>query len=180
MDGPVRDNVGLLGSSSFEIPRSATMDNRFDHLRTGAEFHRRLRAKNRHNLGTMGLFLALRWVHVFCVTLFAMGSWDLYRGNPVLVLAGLTVATLLFSLGYFITVERAILRFGSLRPRYCSIYDPYFWWHERYWKLMAPLVSIFDGPPFEGMVWRLVGVRVGRRLFDDGGSIAERTLVRIG
>jgi non-ribosomal peptide synthetase-like protein len=96
------------------------------------------------------------------------------------VLAGLTVATLLFSLAYFITVERALLRFGSLRPRYCSIYDPYFWWHERYWKLMAPLVGMFDGTPFKGLVWRLLGVRVGRRVFDDGCAIAERTLVTIG
>ena len=96
------------------------------------------------------------------------------------MLTGLTVATLLFSLGYFITVERAVLRFGSLRPRYCSIYNPYFWWHERYWKLMAPLVGMFDGTPFKGLVWRLLGVRVGRRVFDDGCSIAERTLVTIG
>jgi non-ribosomal peptide synthetase-like protein len=180
LDGPVRSDVGLLGSPCFEIPRSATADSRFDHLRTGEEFRRRLRAKNRHNIGTMGLFLAVRWVYVYVVTLFAMTAWDLYSGNPVVVIAGLTVATLLFSLGYFITVERATLRFRSLRPRYCSIYDPYFWWHERYWKLMAPLVGIFDGTPFKGVVWRLVGVRVGRRLFDDGCSIAERTLVRIG
>jgi non-ribosomal peptide synthetase-like protein len=180
LDGPVRANVGLLGSPCFEIPRSATTDDRFDQLRTGEEFRRRLRAKNRHNIGTMGLFLAVRWVYAFVVTLFAMAAWDLYRGNPVIVLAGLTVATLLFSLAYFITIERALLRFGSLRPRYCSIYDPYFWWHERYWKLMAPLVGMFDGTPFKGLAWRLVGVRVGRRVFDDGCAIAERTLVTIG
>ena len=180
LDGPVRSNVGLLGSPCFEIPRSATSDNRFDHLKTGEEFRRRLAAKNRHNLGTMGLFLAVRWVHAFVLTLFAMAAWDLYRGNAVLVLTGLTVAALLFSLAYFITVERVLLRFGSLRPRYCSIYDPYFWWHERYWKLMAPLAGLFDGTPFKGTVWRLLGVRVGRRLFDDGCSIAERTLVTIG
>jgi non-ribosomal peptide synthetase-like protein len=180
LDGPVRSDVGLLGSPCFEIPRSATADDRFDHLRTGEEFRKRLRAKNRHNIGTIGLFLAVRWVHLYIVTLFAMAAWDLYSGNPVLVLTGLTVATLLFTLAYFITIERAMLRFRSLRPRYCSIYDPYFWWHERYWKLMAPLVGIFDGTSFKGMVWRLVGVRVGRRLFDDGCSIAERTLVRIG
>jgi non-ribosomal peptide synthetase-like protein len=174
LDGPVRSDVGLLGSPCFEIPRSATADDRFDHLRTGEEFRRRLRAKNRHNIGTMGLFLAVRWVYVYIVTLFAMTAWDLYSGNPVAVIAGLTVATLLFSLGYFITVERAMLRFRSLRPRYCSIYDPYFWWHERYRKLMAPLIGIFDGTPFKEIVWRLVGVRVGRRLFDDGCSIAER------
>jgi amino acid adenylation domain-containing protein len=37
-------------------------------------------------------------------------------------------------------------------------------------------------PDFEqtGPVWRLVGVRIGRRVFDDGCSIAERTLVTIG
>ena len=41
-------------------------------------------------------------------------------------------------------------------------------------------VGMFDGTPFKGPVWRLVGVQVGRRLFDDGCSVAERTLVRIG
>jgi len=180
LDGPVRANTGLLGSPCFEIPRSATMDDRFDNLRTGEEFRRRLRAKNRHNLATMGLFLAVRWVHLFAITLLGMAAWELYRGNPLLVLAGLTIATLLFSLAYFIAVERALLRFRSLRPRYCSIYDPYFWWHERYWKLMAPLIGMVNGTPFKSPLWRLLGVRVGRRVFDDGCSIAERTLVSIG
>jgi non-ribosomal peptide synthetase-like protein len=180
LDGPVRADTGLLGSPCFEIPRSATADHRFDHLRTGQEFRRRLAAKNRHNLVTMGLFLAVRWAYVFVVTLFSMAAWDLYRGNPVLVLAGLTLATMVFSLAYFVTVERALLRFGSLRPRYCSIYDLRFWRHERYWKLMAPMIGMFNGTPLKGPVWRLLGVRVGRRLFDDGCSIAERTLVTIG
>ena len=102
-------------------------------------------AKNRHNLDTMGLSLAVRWVHAFVITLLAMAAWELYRGNGVLALAGLTVATLLFSLAYFITVERALMRFRSLRPQYCSIYDPYFWWHERYWKFMAPLIGMLNG-----------------------------------
>ncbi|HUK72336.1 MAG TPA: Pls/PosA family non-ribosomal peptide synthetase [Streptosporangiaceae bacterium] len=180
LDGPVRDNVGLLGSPSFEIPRSVTNDHRFDHLKTGEEFHRRLRAKNRHNLATMGLFLAVRWVHTFVITLLAMAAWELYGGNRILVFAGLAVAVLLFSLSYFITVERALMRFGSLRPQYCSIYDPYFWWHERYWKLMAPLIGMLNGTPFKNPIWRLVGVRIGRRVFDDGCSLAERTLVTIG
>jgi non-ribosomal peptide synthetase-like protein len=182
LDGPVRASTGLLGSPCFEIPRSVTIDDRFDHLRTGEEFRRRLRAKNRHNLGTMGLFLAVRWVHVFVITLFAMAAWEFYHGNGVLALAGLIIASLLFSLAYFITVERALMRFGSLRPRYCSIYDPYFWWHERYWKLMVPphVIGMFNGTPLKSPVWRLVGVRIGRRVFDDGCAIAERTLVTIG
>ena len=180
LDGPVRANTGLLGSPCFEIPRSVTSDPRFDHLRTGEKFRRRLRAKNRHDLGTMGLFLAVRWVEVFVITLFAMAAWELYRGNGVLALVGLTMATLLFSLAGFIAVERALMRFGSLRPQYCSIYDPYFWWHERYWKLLAPLIGMLNGTPFKSPVWRLVGVRIGRRVFDDGCAIPERTLVTIG
>jgi non-ribosomal peptide synthetase-like protein len=180
LTGPVRANTGLLGSPCFEIPRSVTMDDRFDHLTTGAEFPRRLRAKNRHNIETMGIFLAVRWVDAFVLTLLGMGAWELFSGDPVLVLAGLTIATLLFNFAFFVTVERALLRFRPLRARYCSIYEPYFWWHERYWKLMAPLIGMFNGTPFKGLIWRLLGVRVGRRVFDDGCGIPERTLVAIG
>ena len=45
---------------------------------------------------------------------------------------------------------------------------------------MAPLIGMLNGTPFKSPVWRLVGVRIGRRVFDDGCSIAERTLVTIG
>ena len=180
LDGPVRANTGLLGSPCFEIPRSATSDNRFDHLRKGRGFRHRLRAKNRHNLGTMGLFLAVRWVHTLVITLFAMGAWELFRASGALALAGLTIATLLFSFAYLLMVERAMMRFRPLRPQYCSIYDPYFWWHERYWKLLTPMAGLFNGTPFKSLIWRLVGVRIGRRVFDDGCAIPERTLVTIG
>ena len=109
-----------------------------------------------------------------------MGAWELYPGNSVLALAGLMVAALLFSFGYLLTVERATTRFRSLRPQYCSIYDPYFWWRERYWKLLTPFVGMFNGTPFKSLIWRLVGVRIGLRVFDDGCAIPERTLVTIG
>jgi len=180
LDGPLRAGVGLLGSPCFEIPRSVTSDPQFAHLTVGEEFRRRLRAKNRHNLRTMGLFLAVRWLHLFLITLFAMGAWGFFRGNKVLVLVGVTLAMLAFSLAYFTVVERALMRFSSLRPRYCSIYDPYFWWHERYWKLLAPMIGMLNGTPFKPAIWRLVGVRIGRRVFDDGCAIPERTLVTIG
>jgi serine acetyltransferase len=39
---------------------------------------------------------------------------------------------------------------------------------------------MFNGTPFKSVVWRLLGVRVGRRLLDDGCTIVERTLVTIG
>ena len=37
-----------------------------------------------------------------------------------------------------------------------------------------------NGTPFKSLTWRLLGVRTGRRLFDDGCSITEKTLVTIG
>ena len=39
----------------------------------GDELRRRLRAKNRHNLRTMGIFLLVRWLHVFLVTALRAG-----------------------------------------------------------------------------------------------------------
>ena len=71
IDGEVREGVGLLGSPSFEIPRSVQRDTRFDHLRTGDELHRRLKAKNRHNAVTAAMYLFSRWMYVFAITLLA-------------------------------------------------------------------------------------------------------------
>jgi non-ribosomal peptide synthetase-like protein len=180
LDGPVRENVGLLGSPCFEIPRTVERDTRFDHLKTGAEFRHRLAAKNKHNLATMGLFLGVRWAHVSVITLLAMAAEPLYGGSGAVVIAALTVGTLLFSVAYFVTVERAVMRFRPLRPRFCSIYESYFWWHERYWKMLAPYLDMFNGTPFKPLVWRLSGLRVGKRVFDNGCSIPEPTLVTIG
>ncbi len=78
IDGQVRENVGLLGSPSFEIPRSVERDSRFDHLKSGDELRRGLAAKNRHNAVTMGLFLLVRWIHLFGVTLLASVAAELY------------------------------------------------------------------------------------------------------
>ena len=37
-----------------------------------------------------------------------------------------------------------------------------------------PSSACSTAPPFKSPVWRLAGVRIGRRVFDDGCSIAER------
>lgn len=181
LDGPVRENVGLLGSPCFEIPRSVQRDSRFDHLKTGEEFRRRLAAKNKHNIATMALFLLVRWAHLAVVTVLALAALDLYHLMGPLVIVKFAVLALAFSVAYFVLVERAVAGFKALRPQYCSVYEPYYWWHERYWKLLVPdLVNLFNGTPFKGPIWRLLGVRVGRRLFDDGCGIPEKTLVAIG
>ena len=41
-------------------------------------------------------------------------------------------------------------------------------------------LHIFDGTPFKNLVWRSLGVKVGRRVYDDGCFLPERTLVTIG
>jgi non-ribosomal peptide synthetase-like protein len=181
IDGKVRENVGLLGSPCFEIPRSVQRDARFDAFKVGDEFRRRLRAKNRHNVATMGLFLLVRWVHMLGIALLALAAVDVHHWFGALVVVKFFVSSLVFSVAYFVFVERAVAGFRALRPQFCSVYEPYYWWHERFWKLLMPgLINVFNGTPFKGPIWRALGVRVGRRLFDDGCGIPEKTLVTIG
>jgi hypothetical protein len=69
----------------------------------------------------------------------------------------------------------------ALDLQYCSIYDPYFWRHERLWKVPGEVyLHTFDGTPFKNLVWRGLGVRIGKRVFDDGCYLTERTLTTIG
>jgi non-ribosomal peptide synthetase-like protein len=181
LEGEVREGVGLLGSPAFEIPRSVERDSRFDDLRTGDELRRRLAAKNKYNLRTMALFLASRWLHIFLVSLSVLAAFALYHPLDHLVMAALFAVTILITPAYFILVERILRRFRPLEPRYCSIYDPYFWRHERLWKVPGNIyLHMFDGTPFKNLIWRLLGVRTGRRVFDDGCYLTERTLAVIG
>jgi non-ribosomal peptide synthetase-like protein len=182
VDGKVRENVGLLGSPSFEIPRTVERDARVNHPKGEAERLRRLRAKNLHNLQTIGFALLVRWGYLFGVGMLAFGAGGLYRRWGWVVLAAQTLLGVLFTTAYFVLVERAVAGFRPLRPQTCSIYEPYFWWHERYWKLVIPdaLDRMFAGTPFKNVLSRLLGVRLGKRVFDDGCFLPERTLVTIG
>ena len=181
LDGEIREGVGLLGSPPFEIPRSVERDSRFDHLRTGDELRRRLSAKNRHNIRTMGVFLVGRWLEIFLVTVFGLAALDSYGGYAQMWMAALFVFSILITAVYYVLVERALRAFRRLQPRYCSIYDPYFWRHERLWKVPGEAyLHMFDGTPFKNLIWRGLGVRIGRRVFDDGCYLTERTLTTIG
>ena len=181
LDGEVREGVGLLGSPSFEIPRSVERDSRFDHLSTGDELRWRLIAKNWYNLRTMGVFLVVRWLHVFLVTVFALAAFDSFGGFAQLQMAVLFAVSVLVTPVYFVLVERGIRGFRRLQPKYCSIYDPYFWRIERLWKVPSETyLHMFNGTPFKNLIWRGLGVRIGKRVFDDGCSLTERSLATIG
>ncbi|MGX1546920.1 Pls/PosA family non-ribosomal peptide synthetase [Streptomyces adustus] len=180
LDGPVREGVGLLGSPPFEIPRTVERDVQFDHLRTEQELGRHLAAKNRYNTRTLLLFLFLRWLHVFVLTAFGLATESLYGTLGHVVIGGYIAITLAITTLYFVLCERCIGSFRRLRPQLCSIYDPHFWRQERLWKVPENYLNVFNGTPFKSVVWRLLGVRIGRRVFDDGCHITERTLTAIG
>ncbi len=181
LDGPLREGVGLLGSPAFEIPRTVERDSSFDHLREGEEFVRRLHAKNRYNLRSMGVMLASRWVGLLLAGI--LGFLMLDSGTGVvheLLLAAYAPVTLAVTAGYYVLLERCITRFRPLEPRLCSIYDPYFWWHERLWKVPDFYLNLFNGTALKPLVWRMLGVDIGRRVLDDGCYLTERTLTTVG
>jgi non-ribosomal peptide synthetase-like protein len=177
LDGEIREGVGLLGSPSFEIPRSVARDTRFDHLRTAEA----LAAKTRYDIRSMCVFLLVRWMHVFLLVLLGAASADSYGDYGFAGGGAFIVLSLLATVAYYVLVERMMLAIRPLGPAYCSVYDPYFWWQERIWKTPADTyLHAFDGTPFKNVVWRLLGVRIGKRVFDDGLYITERTLATIG
>jgi non-ribosomal peptide synthetase-like protein len=178
IDGAVREGVGLLGSPSFEIPRSVQRDSRFDHLKSGEEFRRRLAAKNRHNLVTIGLYLLAQWIGFYLATLIASIALDFFDELGAFTFPAAALLILCVTIAYSVLLERAAGGFQALTPQFCSIYDAYFWWHERFWKMFAP--NPFNGTPFKNLIWRMLGVRIGHRVFDDGSAIVEKTLVTIG
>lgn len=181
VDGEVRQNVGLLGSPCFEIPRSVERDSSFDGLTAGGARPRLLADKNRHNAATMAGYLFVRWLYVFLVGLLFAVAADLYDvlGAPVIAVANVLV--LLLTAGYFVAVERSVTLRHPPGELFCSIYDLRFWRRERYWKVPSETyLRLFDGTPFKSVVWRLLGVRIGRRVFDDGCFLTERAMVTLG
>ena len=182
IEGKTHQGVGLLGSPPFEIPRSVERDSRLDHLRTGEALRRGLAAKNRFNLGTIGIFLTTRWLGVFLMVLIDLAAIELFHD-----VAGHTIMAALLALSavaaavYYALVERIFESLGPPPPPICSIYDSRFWWVERVWKLHPiNFLHLFDGTPFKSVLWRLIGVRFGKRVFDDGVFISEPTLTVIG
>ncbi|MEU0057887.1 phosphopantetheine-binding protein [Streptomyces sp. NPDC006334] len=70
---------------------------------------------------------------------------------------------------------------GANVGRRSVVLSPRFWRQERYWKVPSgTYLRIFNGTPYKNLVWRLLGVRLGRRVFDDGCYLTERSLVTLG
>jgi non-ribosomal peptide synthetase-like protein len=181
IDGPMRENVGLLGSPCFEIPRIVDRDKNLMDALSAETRRQRLRSKNRYNLATGALFLFAQWLFFFAT----LAVWQLaflnYPRYGVFALFAAAAAMSLAAILFYALLERASLGFKRLAPMMVTIYDPYFWFHERHWKLSdSPVVRLFPGTPFKTLVWRLAGAKIGRKVYDGGCIMTDRTLVEIG
>ena len=181
VDGPMRENVGLLGSPPIEIPRATAGSESFDPVPQTPEQQTKLRAKDRHNLFSAMYAVLAIWG---LTALFAMVGQIAIAGiaifGPLSFALAFVGATPLF-LGYFILIERWSLGFKPLEPTQCTIHDRYFWRVERYWKfIMSPLKMGFRGTPFRPMALRILGAKVGAKVYDDGSAISEKSLTSIG
>ena len=181
IDGPIRENVGLLGSPAFEIPRMVNRDRELVAGINEDERPRRLTLKNRYNTMTALLFLATQWVTLFVTLAIWDRALNYYTEWAEVALFVAVLLTSAISILFYIFVERASLGFGTLKPRMTTIYDVSFWHHERHWKLSdSPIVRLFGGTPFRPMILRLLGAKIGRRIYDGGSNLTERSLVEIG
>ncbi len=181
ISGTVRENVGLLGSPPFEIPRSVERDSSFDHLRTGDEFRRRLAAKNRHNLVTIFWSLFARWMFFFLLSVLTGIAADFYASLGAAAIASELLLVPLLGVAYWILVDRIVRGFKPLPVLFCSIYEPAMWRHERYWKVPSiGFLAVFAGTPFINMILRRLGAQIGHRVFNDGCGMTERSLVTVG
>jgi non-ribosomal peptide synthetase-like protein len=179
LHGEVRSGVGLLGSPAFEIPRSVARDVAVDQLIRGKDPGRRLQAKNRHNTVTVGLFLLGRWVDLTVIAILSLFAAEFYPSVGAVAVAAAAVVSVPFHLLFTTLLERAVSGFRPMHPLTCSILEPAFWAHERHWKFFVR-PDYLNGTPFRPVLLRLLGVRMGRRVFDDGCNFPERTLVTIG
>ncbi len=181
LDGPPREGVGLLGSPCFEIPRTVGDDEAIVKRPGEPAMLSALRRKNRHNLVTLLLFLAHRLVLALILVVIAQAAFGFHNRVGWWAVPFVAATTPWLMAWWAVLVERAAYGFRRLTPRHVSIYDPYYWRHERYWKLgVSTGLGAFDGTPFKSWYLRGLGVRVGRRLLDDGCTSVEKTMVEIG
>jgi non-ribosomal peptide synthetase-like protein len=181
VDGPVRERVGLLGSPAFEIPRQVASRRRFDPVPVTAAGRARLAAKNRFNLRTMAFYLIMQWVLLFAVVLAGLTGAAFYPDLGWPALAATFLALPAIVLGHALLSEWLSVAGIRITPQACTIHEPYYWWIERYWKFSETVLKYaFPGTPFRPMVLRLLGLKVGAKVFDDGSMIPEKALVEIG
>jgi non-ribosomal peptide synthetase-like protein len=180
IDGPIRENTGLLGSPAFEIPRNTDSDKEIETYDEPEIRQQRIHKKNIFNLFTMTSFLFFHWLFAFLSLAYGYFTIMTFAHQGLAVLINMLMFPVL-TIGYFIFVEKLSQNFKRMQPKTCSIYDKYFWTVEHYWKhAHAPIMGLFKGTPYKNIISRLLGVKIGKMVFDDGGFSTEKSMVTIG
>jgi non-ribosomal peptide synthetase-like protein len=182
IDGPLRENIGLLGSPAFEIPRAATRDLELLARLDETERRRRLELKTRHNVATALMMLGKTFLESFVGLYVLTLTAEIWGWRSLWAMSAALAFVAFAFLGFDIWLERAAYGFRRMKPMVATSYDRAFWEIERYWKLSGAgsHTTHFAGTPFRPMVLRLVGAKIGRCVYDDGANMSERTLVEIG
>ena len=181
VDGPLRENVGILGSPCFEIPRAVDRDRLRYPTEKGEARRQRIRKKAFYNSRTIAVFLFCNWLFIFALFFCLAVAFVYYPVFGIWIFFLYGLVAVLFGIGFFSFIERASLGFRRLKPKIVSMYDKYFWFHERHWKFCGnSLLYLFKGTPFKNIVSRLLGMKVGKKVFDDGCRFYDKTLIEIG
>jgi non-ribosomal peptide synthetase-like protein len=123
----------------------------------------------------------VRWFYLFGIVIYANWAGELFRDSSWVGLGLANLGLAAASLAYWLGVERSVTFLSSWAPQGVGIYDRRFWRHERFWKVPTQqYVQIFNGTPIKPWLWRALGARVGRGVFDDGVALVEKTFVTIG
>ena len=180
IDGEVREGVGPAGLAQLRDPAVGRARQQVRRCGPATSCAAASRAKNRHNAVTIGAVPAGAvgpLVRRSRCSAWSRSTSTRRCGASAVALA--TVAGLLFTVAYFVLVERAVDGFRPLRA--AGLLD------------LRPRTSggtsatgscrrhatsrLFNGTPFKSVIWRLLGVRIGRRVFDDGCCLTGADLV---
>ena len=97
----------------------------------------RLRQTNSYNFFTALIFLAGQGVAMFVTFVLGPAAFASYDSFGIFAFFASIVTIITFNMAFFIVLERSRMGFRPLKPQLASIYDPYFWSHERYWKHLS-------------------------------------------
>ena len=181
IEGKIHENVGLLGSPSFEIPRTVERNSNIEPATKAVNRLQGVRRKNWHNLRTITGYLMSRFAYAYITLLFFYAIADSRTTLGLFDKIIIVNLFLIFSIGYFIVAERAAFGFGRMKPITVSIYDKKYWQVERVWKSSETFLrGLWLGTPFRSIINRLLGIKQGKMVFDDGLYVSEKTMLEIG
>ena len=189
INGELREDVGILGSPPFEIPRSMGADKKYEKYNQPDVLQHHLAMKLKSNLITLGWFMVRDWSVGFFLLAAAVSIYASYADvifsssiTGGIIISAFALISLFATSFYTILFGRIATWLRPMKPIECSLYEQPFWDQERYWKLNYDPVrdSVFSGTPIKNVLSRCQGMKIGKQVFDDGCGFTEPSLVTVG